>query len=66
MKRIRTIQGCYNEIKAKDPDTAITLRAIRRAISEGDIPSRRIGSGKGWKYLVDLDEVITYFSGTEV
>lgn len=63
MKRVRTIQGCYNEIKTEDPNTAITLRAIRRAISEGDIPSRRIGSGKGWKYLVDLDEVLSYFCG---
>jgi len=63
MARIRTIQGCYEEIKAADPNTAVTLRAIRRAVSEGDIPSRRIGSGKGWKYLVNLDEVIMYFSG---
>lgn len=63
MKRIRTIQGCYREIKAADTNTAITLRAIRRAVSEGDIPSRRIGSGKGWKYLVDLDEVMSYFCG---
>lgn len=63
MKRIRTIQGCYEEIKAADPNTAITLRAIRRAVSEGDIPSRRIGSGKGWKYLLDVDEVMSYFCG---
>lgn len=63
MKRIRTIQGCYEEIKAADPCTAITLRAIRRAVSEGDIPSRRIGSGKGWKYLLDVDEVMSYFCG---
>ncbi len=63
---IRTIDGCYNEIKADDPNTAITRRAIRRAVSEGEIPSRRIGSGKGWKYLVDKNEVIRYFSGTEV
>ena len=63
MKRFRTIEGCYQEIKAADPNTAITLRAIRRAVSEGDIPSRRVGSGKGWKYLVDLDRVIDYFSG---
>ncbi len=63
MKRIRTIQGCFEAIKAEDPQTAITPRAIRRAVTEGDIPSRRIGSGKGWKYLVDLDEVMIYFCG---
>ena len=63
MKRVRTIQGAYEEIKAADPNTGITLRAIRRAVSEGDIPSRRIGSGKGWKYLLDVDEVMSYFCG---
>ena len=65
MKRIRTITSAYNEIKADDPGTGITLRAIRRAVSDGDIPSRRIGAGKGWKYLVDLDEVVTYFCGRD-
>ena len=64
--KIRTIDGCFDEIIAEDPNTGITRRAIRRAVSEGDIPSRRIGSGKGWKYLVDKNEVIRYFSGTEV
>lgn len=66
MKRIRTIDGCYREIKEEDPNSAITLRAIRRAVSEGDIPSRRIGSGKGWKYLVNLDDVVFYFAGGEL
>ena len=56
---IRTIDGCYADIKADDPNTAITRRAIRRAVSEGDIPSRRIGS----KYLVDKNEVLAYFTG---
>lgn len=66
MKRIRTIQGCYDAIKEIDPDTAISLRAIRRAVTDGDIPSRRIGSGKGWKYLCDLDAVVDYFVGSEI
>jgi len=56
---IRTIDGCYAEIKSDDPNTAITRRAIRRAVSEGDIPSRRIGT----KYLVDKNEVLSYFTG---
>ena len=61
--QIRTIDNAYKEIKASDPGSDITARAIRRAVTEGDIPSRRIGSGKGWKYLVDLNSVIEYFSG---
>ena len=66
MKRIRTIQGAYEEIKAADPNTGITLSAIRRAVSTGEIPSRRIGSRGGYKYMVDLDNVIVYFTGGEV
>lgn len=66
MKRVRTIQGAYKEIKEADPGTCITLSAIRRAVSEGDIPSRRIGSRGGWKYLVDLDLVEAYFGGEAV
>lgn len=61
--KIRTIQSAYEAIKAADPETAITLCAIRRAITEGDIPARRIGNGKGWKYMVDLDQVVRYFGG---
>lgn len=59
MKKIRTIKAAYEEILSVDPDTCITLRAIRRAVSEGDIPSIRMGV----KYLVCLDEVTDYFSG---
>lgn len=66
MKRIRTIQGAYEEIKVADPNTGITLSAIRRAVTTGEIPSRRIGSRGGYKFMVDVDKVITYFSGEEV
>ena len=66
MKRIRSIQSAYDEIKAADPNTGITLSAIRRAVSTGEIPSRRIGARGGYKYMVDLDNVIVYFTGGEV
>lgn len=66
MRKIRTIQGAFQEIKAADPDSAITLCAVRRAVTEGDIPARRVGSGKGWKYFVDLEEVMQYFAGDEL
>ena len=63
MMRIRTIDQCYDEILAMDPDTAITRRAVRRAVTEGHIPSRRVGNGKQKKWLVDLGEVLKYFAG---
>ena len=66
MKRIRTIQAAYNEIKAADPNTSITPSAIRRAVSAGEIPSRSIGARGGYKYMVDMDLVEAYFSGEEV
>lgn len=63
MKRIRTIEAAYNEIKAADPGTSLTKCALRRAVSSGEIPSRRVGSRGGYKYMVDLDKVIEYFAG---
>ena len=66
MKKVRTIQGCYEEIKAADPNTGITLSAVRRAVTAGEIPSRRIGSRGGYKYMVDLDLVVAYCSGEGV
>ena len=65
MKKIRTIQDAYNEIKTEDPGSSITLSAIRRAVTAGEIPSRRVGSRGGWKYYVDLEKVMEYFCGSE-
>ena len=61
--RVRTIDGCHEAIKKEDPDSAITKSAIRRAVVEGSIPSRRVGNGKQQKYLIDLDQVLEYFGG---
>ena len=40
-----------------DPGTAITEWAIKRAVTEGYIPSRRVGK----KYVFNLDTLIDYF-----
>lgn len=63
MKRIRTIQAAYEEIKRVDPGTSLAPSAVRRAVTSGEIPSRRVGNKGGWKYYVDVDQVIAYFSG---
>ena len=47
----------YEEIKAMDPDTAITKWAIRQAVTGGYIPCRRVGS----KYVFNLDKLLEYF-----
>lgn len=58
MMRIRTIQKAYEEIKAADPQTAVTLYSIRQLVINGEVPSRKRGS----KYLVDLDKLQAYFT----
>ena len=62
MAKIRTISNAIAEIKAADPDTAITKHGLRQAVLSGDIPSRRAGT----RFLVDLDQVLAYFSGQDI
>ena len=56
--RIRTMETAYKEIKEMDPGTAITKWAIRKAVTEGIVPSRRVGS----KYVFNLDALLDYFN----
>lgn len=51
MVRMRTAQGVLDEVKKFDPETALTLSAIRRYINSGAIPVVQVGTKK----LVDLD-----------
>lgn len=55
--KFRTIKTAYEEIKQMDPGTAITEWAIKCAVREGYIPSRRVGN----KYVFNLDTLIDYF-----
>ncbi len=56
--RMRTIPKAYEEIQRLDPDTNITLRALRRMVSNGEIPVVNVGS----KNLVNLDLLLERFS----
>lgn len=49
--RMRTLPKAYAEIKQIDPDTAITMRALRRMVKNGEIPTVNINSKK----LINLD-----------
>ena len=49
--RMRTIDNAYAEIKAIDPQTDFTKRALRRMIASKEIPTTKIGN----KNLINLD-----------
>jgi len=51
MTRLRTINKAYDEIKAKDPDTAVSRRMFRDIVKSGIIPS----IARGNRSLVDVD-----------
>ena len=57
MSRLRTIDSAYDEIKALDPNTAITKHYIRQLVTEGHISSKKAGA----KYLFNLDTLLEYF-----
>lgn len=51
MTRLRTINKAYDEIKARDPDTAVSRRMFRDIVRSGMIPS----IARGNRSLVDVD-----------
>ncbi len=59
--RMRTAEGALAIIKAEDPDTAVTLRAIRRLINTGEVPHVPIGCKK----LINVDRLMDYLKGEE-
>lgn len=64
--RIRNIKDGMRDIRSDDPGTSITERALRRALVNGDIRSRRVGESKQATYMFDLDEALQYFGGANI
>lgn len=60
--RMRTAEGLLEIIKQQDPDTAITLRAIRRMIATGEIPHVPVGCKK----LVNVDLFFSHLAAGAV
>ena len=58
LTRMRTIPKAYAEIKAIDPNTDFTLRALRRMVKNGEIPTVQIASKK----LINLDLLLDLLS----
>ena len=53
---IRTIDKAYDELKARDPDTAISRYLVRQMVRTGMVPSINSGTKK----LVDVDVLESY------
>ena len=58
--RMRTAPEALAEIKRNDPDTALTLTAIRRMINDGTLPHIPVKS----KRLINLDTLYGILNGT--
>lgn len=53
---IRTINKAYEELKARDPETAISKSLVRSMISSGVVPHIQTGNRR----LVDVDVLEEY------
>lgn len=56
--RMRTIPKAFEAVKQADPNTDLTLRALRRMVSNGEIPVVRISN----KVLINLDLLLDKLS----
>ncbi len=53
---IRTIDQAYNELRERDPETAISRHLVRELVRNGKVPSLKADN----KRLVDVDVLIDY------
>ena len=60
--RMRTIREAHKELRATDPKSNLGLSALYRLVSEGVIPSTRVGK----RYLIDLDRLSDFLNGQGV
>lgn len=58
---VRTIKGALEELKAIDPNTSVTLYAIRKMVKQNKIPYIKTGN----KILINMDNLIHYIEGKE-
>lgn len=58
LPRMRTIPKAFDEIKKLDPDTSFTLRALRKLVNNGDLPTVKISN----KVLINLDSLLDLLS----
>lgn len=56
--RLRTLPQAFEELKREDPDTAMTMRALRRMVNTGELPTVHIES----KRLINMPVLFNYLS----
>lgn len=54
MRKLRTIDAAYAELKQMDPDTAISKNYIRQCVRSGKLPCLHVES----KRLIDLGDLM--------
>jgi hypothetical protein len=59
MAKMRNLDRAYAEIKAKDPDTALSRYALRQIFLSGVIKTVKVGRIR----LVDMDALNAFLSG---
>lgn len=57
--RMRTVREAHKELRAADPKCGLGLTGLYKLVSDGVVPSVRVGQ----KYLLDLDYLEDYLSG---
>lgn len=58
LPRMRGLAEAIEEIKAQDPQTALTLHALRSLVKTGTVPCVRAGS----KYLINMAVLESYLA----
>ena len=56
--KMRTLPEAIKILKEQDPETALTLTALRRKVKRGEIPAIMVGV----KSLIDVDRMGEYLS----
>lgn len=59
VRRIRTLPQAVKEMREADPDTCVTLNALRCWVKSGAIPSTKAGKN----FLVDMDALSLFIAG---
>lgn len=57
MTQVRTINQIARILREEDPNTAITEKTLRRAVRDGQLPHRKVGT----RTLLNLDTVRKYY-----
>ncbi len=59
MAKMRSLPKAVEEIRAKDPETCISVCVLRRWAKEGKVPTVKTGKN----FLINMDALEAYMSG---